>query len=182
MSKPFGGVVNIDIKDSSPTGGRMRSRRARTGRPTCSTSCSTTSASRPWSRYGGLDRDAQHQADRRSGSRLHELPHHRALFADPLVPAHRPQPHDQRHGGHHRDRPRASRTPTAISRSSAPTSPRCSASAAGTPTRWASGTSPPEDEMNLASIQAPVAARPRLRALLRVPGRRDQPVVPRPGL
>ena len=36
--------------------------------------------------------------------------------------------------------------------------------------------------MNLASIKKPVAARPRLRALLRLPRRRDEPVVSRPRL
>ena len=36
--------------------------------------------------------------------------------------------------------------------------------------------------MNLASTKTPVAARPRLRALLRLPRRRDQPVVSRPRL
>ena len=40
----------------------------------------------------------------------------------------------------------------------------------------------PTDEMNLAVDPAELAERPRLRALLRVPGRRDQPVVPGPGL
>ena len=39
-----------------------------------------------------------------------------------------------------------------------------------------------EDEMNLASRKTPVAARPRIRALLRLPRRRDQPVVSGPRL
>ena len=40
----------------------------------------------------------------------------------------------------------------------------------------------PEDEMNLASTKQRLAARSRLRALLRLPRRRDEPVVSRPRL
>ena len=40
----------------------------------------------------------------------------------------------------------------------------------------------PEDEMNMASTQEGLAARARLRALLRLPRRRDEPVVSRPRL
>ena len=36
------------------------------------------------------------------GLDVHELPHDRALLADPVVPADGPQPHDERHGLHHR--------------------------------------------------------------------------------
>ena len=48
------------------------------------------------------DRDAEHRPDRRRGRALHAVAHHRAVLADPLVPADRPQPHAQQHGLHHR--------------------------------------------------------------------------------
>src|SRR5262249_3103789 len=48
------------------------------------------------------DRDAQHAAAGRPGVALHAVPHHRALLADPLVPADGAQRHQQRHGLHHR--------------------------------------------------------------------------------
>ena len=51
---------------------------------------------------GRADRDAEHQPAGQAGPDLHELAHDGAVFADPLEPADRAQPHDQRDGLHRR--------------------------------------------------------------------------------
>ena len=89
------------------------------------------------------DRDPEHRQDRGRRRALHAVAHDGALLADALVPADRPQPHSQQHGLHHRGARSASRTPAARSRPRTGCSPRSSASAAGTPTWSASGTSAP---------------------------------------
>ena len=181
MSQPFKGVINVDIRDSKPdwapfeppqgAGGRAqrrlhRARRRRLQRDEL--------LRRP-------DRDAEHRQDRRRRRALHAVAHHGALLADALVPAHRPQPHAQLDGLHHRggDRlperqrhhparerhalrdPRRARLEHLHGRQVAPLPDR-------------------RDEPGLAAPQ--LAVRPRLRALVRLPRRRDQPVVSRPGL
>ena len=71
------------------------------------------------------DRDAELRRAGRGRPALHEHAHHRAVLAEPLLPPHRPQPPQQRHGLHHRARRRASPATTASSRSRTASSPRC---------------------------------------------------------
>ena len=143
--------------------------------------CWTTSASVRSSCYGGLIDTPNIDRIAGVGAAVHAVAHDGAVLAHPLVPADRPQPHHQRHGLHHRggDRlPERQRARPAGVRHPGRDARRARASAR----RWsASGTCAPQDEMNLAAAEAELAAGPGLRALLRLPGRRDQPVVSRPG-
>ena len=84
---------------------------------------------------------------------LLELPHHRAVLADPGLRAHRPQPPRRRHGPHRRPGhrlPRLRRPHPALVRAAARP---CSRRTATPPTRSASGTSPPRTR----STSAPAA-------------------------
>ena len=133
-------------------------------------------------RHGALgrtDRDPEHQPPGAERSHLHQLAHHRPLLADSVVTAHRAQPHHQRDGlhrrgdhrvpqrqrphpvrvRHHRRGPRGPGMEHLHARQVAPGGGR-------------------RDEHGL--DQAELAGGPRIRALLRVPRRRDQPVVPGP--
>ena len=106
----------------------------------------------------------------------HAMAHHRPVFAEPVVPVDRPQPHPQQHGVHHggcdrvperqrhdstgerhavRD-PRRRRLEHLRGRQVAPVS--------------GSGDEP-------GRVAPQLADRERVRAVLRVPGRRDEPVV-----
>ena len=103
VSIPFKGVVNIDIQDSTPDWAPYA---PADGPPEGAPSVLYVvlddvgfSAMEP---FGGADRDAEHQADRRQGAHVHELPHDGAVLADAVVPADGPQPHDERDGLHHR--------------------------------------------------------------------------------
>ena len=114
---------------------------------------------------------------RRRGPPLLELPHHRAVLADAGLPAHRPQPPQQRHGAHRRARgrlPRLQRDDPARERLPVRDPPaqrlrhlrgRQVAPHAGV-----------GDDDGQPAGQ--VAARSGLRALLRLHGRRDRPVPP----
>ena len=113
---------------------------------------------------------------RRRRAALPQLPHDRAVLADALVPAHRAQPPRERHGPHHRPRDRLPRLRRAHPQGESGSSPRCSCRTATRRSRSASGTSRPTTRAHLARAARSLAARPRLRALLRVPRRRDAPV------
>ena len=74
---------------------------------------------------------------------LPQLPHDRAVLADPVVPAHRAQPPRERHGPHHRSRHRLPGLRRAASRRRTRSSRRCSCRTATRRGRSASGTSRP---------------------------------------
>ncbi len=125
------------------------------------------------------DRDAQHRPARGRGSALHAVAHDGALLADPLVPAHRAQPHAQQHGLHHRGRdrlPERERHDPARERDAVgdPRRARLEHLLRGQVAPLPRG----RDEPRLDAAE--LAERPRLRALLRLPRRRDEPVVSRP--
>ena len=85
----------------------------------------------------------RHPGHRRAGRRRRpadQLPHHRTVLAHPRVPADRAEPPPQRTGPGRRPRRSASPATTARSRRRTATSPRSSATTAGPPTPWASGT------------------------------------------
>ena len=179
MSQPFKGVENIDIKDSVPDWEPYTQPMAPEGAPSVLYIVLDDVGFSAMEPYGGLIEtpNMKRIADRG----LTYTNFHTTALCSPTRSCMLTGRNHTRTGwpASRRRRP-ASRTPTATSRSSARASPRCSASGAGTRTWSASGTCAAEDEMNLASLEAAMAARARLRALLRVPRRRDQPVVSRP--
>ena len=127
------------------------------------------------------DRDSEHRPDRAAWRSVHAVPHHGALLADSLVPAERPQPHPQQHGLHHgggdripereRDDPAGERIAVGDPRR------------AGLEHVHGRQVAPLPDRRDAPRLDAPqLADRPRLRALVRVPRRGDEPVVSRPRL
>ena len=166
--------------------------RSRTGRRSCSRGAPRL-AERPrcgvgrrgLRRHGRVrrpDRDADHAPHRRTRPALHELSHHGPVLADAFEPAQR-----------------AATRPATTWRAS----PRRRRDSPGSRRRipfengmiaevlnergwntYAVGKwhLTPGDEIDAVVLAGTLAAWPRLRALLRVPGRRDQPVVSGPGL
>ena len=96
-------------------------------------------------------RHADLRPARRRRAALRELPHDRAVLADPRLPADRSQPPLQRHGPRRRARRRASPATTRRSRRRTASSPRSSCATATPPTRSGSGTSRPATEMTMGS-------------------------------
>ncbi len=94
------GTINVDIRDSEPDWRRSSPRGAR-GAPNVIYIVLDDVGFSAMSCYGGpietpnIDRSSRRRA-------LHAVPHDRAVLPDPLVPAHRPEPHAQQHGLHHR--------------------------------------------------------------------------------
>ena len=86
------------------------------------------------------DPDAEPRPARRERPALQQHAHDRALLAQPLVHADRPQPPLERDGLHHRGRDRLSRARTASSRSRTASCPRCCCRTATTRSRSANGT------------------------------------------
>ena len=127
-------------------------------------------ASAPTSRRPHIDRA------RRRRAALQPLPRHRAVLADAGVPAHRPQPPRRRHGLPHRHADGVPRATRAASRSRRRRCRGSCATRATTRSRSASGTSSPGGERSRRGPVRPVAARVRVRALLRVPPGRHQPL------
>ena len=170
MGKPFKGIVNIDIQDSTPDWAPYAQPLPADGAPNVLYIVLDDVGFSAMEPFGGTDRDAEHQANRRQRPDLHELPHDRALLADAVVPADRPQPHDERHGLHHRgddglpelERPHPVRVRDG----------RRGARRAGLEHVHGRQVAPVRrgrDEPGL--DPAAVAGRPRLRALLRLPRR-----------
>ena len=179
MSAPFRGTVNIDIKDSTPDWEPYTQPMAPDGAPNVLYVVLDDVGFSAMEPYGGLIEtpNIKRIADR--GLDVHELPHHGAVLADALVPDDRPEPHDERDGLHHRgdiglpERERAH--PVRVRE------PRRGARRAGLEHLHRRQVAPlrrGRDEHGV--VEAAVAARPWLRALLRVPRRRDEPVVSGP--
>ena len=106
MSKPFKGIINVDIRDSVPDWTPFEPPKAPDGAPNVLYIVLDDVGFSAIGCYGGpietpnIDRIA---ADWRA---LHAMAHDGALLADALVPADRAQPHAQQHGVHHRGRDR----------------------------------------------------------------------------
>ncbi len=179
MAKRFGGTINIDIKDSVPDWEPYAQPMPPDGR-------AERALRRPRRRRllgDGVvrrpDRDAEHQADRRPRPHLHELPHDGALLADSLLPADGSQPHDELDGVHHRGGvgiPERERSHPGRVRDD-PGRPR-RARLEHVHRRQVASLPRGRDEHGV--DEEGLAARARLRALLRLPRRRDEPVVSRP--
>ena len=117
-----------------------------------------------------------HRPSGRARAALQPLPRHGAVLADARVPAHRPQPPRGRHGLPDRHADRASRATTARIPRSAATLPRVLRDAGYATLRRrqvAPGAALGADRGR--AVRA-LAARAGLRALLRLPRRRHQPV------
>ena len=143
MTKPFKGVINIDVRDSVPDWEPYEQPKAPDGSPNVIFIVWDDTGFGAMGAVRRPDRDAQHEAARRQRPALHPVPHDGDLFADPRGAADRPQPHDGRHVLHRRgDRglPGHERAHPVRDRDS---SARCSASAATTRTCSASGTACP---------------------------------------
>ena len=181
MAKPFRGIVNIDIKDSTPDWEPYTQPIAPDGAPNVLYVVLDDVGFSAMEPYGGLIETPNIKRIAERGLDVHELPHDGALLADALVPADGPQPHDERHGLHHRgdlglpERERAHPVRVREHRRGARR-----ARLEHLHRRQVAPLRRGRDEPRL--VEAPVAARPRLRALLRLPRRRDEPVVSRPGL
>ena len=102
MTIPFRGTVNIDIKDSVPDWEPYRQPIAPEGAPSVLYIVLDDVGFSALGVVRRVDRDAEHQSNRRSRSAVHRFPHDGAVLADPFVSAHWPQSHDQRDGLHQR--------------------------------------------------------------------------------
>ena len=178
METEFGGRIGTDWRDSEPWWPPEPARP--TARRTWCSSSSTTSGFAQLGCYGS-DIDTPVIDGLAAGGRAPgQLPHHGAVLAHPGLPADRPQPPPQRDGPGGRPGHRASPATGGSRRGRTATCPR-SCAAAGYATyavgKWHLT---PEDETNMAASRAHLAARPRLRPLVRLPRRRDPPVRPGP--
>ena len=127
------------------------------------------------------DRDAELRRARRRRPALQQHAHHGALLAEPRLRRHRAQPPQQRHGLHHRVRHRLPR----LQRHHAVRERHALRDAARARLQHLHGRQvAPDAEQPGDGGRAlrPLAAGARLRALLRLPRRRHQPVVSRPRL
>ena len=131
-----------------------------------------------------LRRAHSHAESRRAGSRrvaLQQLPHDRAVLAHPRLPGDRAQPPFQRHGLHHRGRHRLSRQQRdGPLRERLPLGDPAAERLQHLRRRQMASDPGPRDVGGRAV--RPLAAGPRVPALLRLPGRRHAPVLPRAGL
>ena len=115
------------------------------------------------------------------GPALHQLPHHRAVLADAGLPPHRAQPPLRRHGRARRLGPRLPRHPRP--RGEERRHAGRDAARAGLQHLRARQVAPHADGRDLGGGPVrPVADAARLRPLLRLPRRRDQPDPPRAGV
>ena len=181
MSKPFQGVVNIDIKDSVPDWGPYAQPMAPEGAPNILYIVLDDVGFSAMEPFGGLIETPNIERLVDAGLTLHELPHDRALLAHAFVPHDRAQSHDERDGVHHRGDVGFPNANGHIPFENANIAEVLGDRGWNTYIvgKWHLCA---EDEMNLASSKRQWPTRARIRALLRVPRRRDEPVVPGPDL
>ena len=172
-------MITIDIRDSVPDWEPYAQPKAPEGAPNVLYIVLDDVGFSRDGAVGRPDRDAEHQAPGGERPHLHELAHDRAVLADSLVAADRAQPHHQRHGLHRRgdDRLPGLQRPHPVRVRDDRRGPR----RARLEHLHARQVAPlPRGRDQHGVDEAQLAGRPRLRALLRLPRRRDEPVVSRP--
>jgi hypothetical protein len=87
MAEPFGGVVNVDIRDSEPDWSPFESARAPEGAPNVVYIVLDEVGFSAISCYGGPIETPNIRPDRRRRGALHPVAHHRVVPAEPVVPA-----------------------------------------------------------------------------------------------
>ena len=122
------------------------------------------------------DRHTEHRSHRGGRCALHAVAHDRVVLADALMPADRAEPHAQQHGVHHGGGDRFSERERH--------DPARERDALGDPRRGrlehlhGRQVAPVPDRRDEPRVDAPeLADRPRVRTLVRVPRRGDEPVV-----
>ena len=173
----FPGVIGRTIAESSPAWPQPL--RARDGSPNV---LFVVLDDVGYGQLSAVRRPGQHAEDRPPGRQrpaLRQHAHDGALLADARVHPHRPQPPLQRRGGDHGDRDRLPRLrrPHAVRERDALGD---AARARLQHVLRRQVASDPERGVDAGRPVPPLAARARVRALLRLPRRRDQPVVPGP--
>ena len=181
MAKPFKGVINIDVRDSTPDWAAVHcAPKAPKGAPNVLIVLYDDTGLAAWSPFGGRIKMPTLQRARRPRPDVLAVAHDRAVFAHALVLSDRPQPSSERLCLHRRRRDRLPRL--ARSHPDGERVPRRGDArerlehvlARQEPQRRRR-----RDEHG--RVQAQLAARARLRSLLRLPRRRDRPVVPDAG-
>ena len=107
MTKPFGGSVNQDVRDSVPDWTPYEQPRAAAGAPNVVYIVLDDVGFAGFGCYGGMIETPNIDKIAARGVRYNEW-HTTALFADPVLPAYRSQPHHERDGMYHRGRSRLS--------------------------------------------------------------------------
>ena len=176
----FPGVIGRTTEESSPAWPAPV--RAREGRPERAVHRARRHRVRAARLLRQPDRDAEPRRARRERPALQQHAHHGAVLAVPFLHHHRPQPPRQRHGRHHRARDRLSRATTASCRSRTGCCRRCCVEQGYNTFMVGKWHLTPSNQETAAGPVRPLAAGPRLRALLRLPRRRHEPVVSRPRL
>ena len=181
MPKPFRGVVNVDIRDSVPDWEPFLQPKAPEDAPNVLMIVWDDVGLRRDGRLRRPDRDAHDAAHRGCRPPLFQLPHHGSLLAHAIEPAHGAQRHEQQHGLHHGG---LGRLPGVLG-----TDPlrerhhRRGAERAGLEHVRDRQVAPhARGRGGHVGVEGPLAARPRVRAVLRLPRRRDEPVVSGPRL
>ncbi len=177
---PFSGVIGRTADESSPAWPAPM--RARKGAPERAVRRARRHRLRPPRLLRQPDRDAELRRARRRRAALHQHAHHGAVLAEPLVHPHRAQPPQQRRW------PASPSSPPAIPGyngiipfENGMLSEMLLAHGYNTfmVGKWHLT---PSNQETAAGPVRPLAARPRVRALLRLPRRRHEPVVSRPRL
>ena len=177
MPAPWNGTMKFDVRDSTPDWTPYLPPTAPDGAPNVLIVLYDDTGLAAWEPYGGRIRMPTMQRLAENGAHVHAVAHDRAVLADALLLPHRPQPPPDRVRLHRRGRRPATRARTR-------TLPRETATIAQVlreqrlehvldrqgPQRAGRGGQPGRPEDQLAALAG-------LRPLLRVPRRRDQPVV-----
>ena len=152
MTEPFGGVIGRYHEESTPWW--PRAARAPDGRAQRAARRARRRRLRAARLLRLRHRHAGPRRPRGARPALHELPHHRAVLADPRLPADRAQPPLERHGPHHRAGHRLPRLRRPHPAARTASSPRCSSPHGYA--AWAVGKwhLTPEDECHLAAPRA----------------------------
>ncbi len=182
MAKQFNGTINLDIRDSKPDWEPYQPPTAKEGAPNVLYIVWDDTGIAAWDVFGGLIEMPNMKRIADMGLRYTQLAHHRALLADTLLPADGAQRPHERHGLHHRGRQRLPRLERRSFRRRTARSPRCSSSSGYNTYCVGKWHLTPATESQHGRFQAELAAGPGVRAILRLPRRRDQPVVPGSGL